>query len=94
VVCPMSVIAKPHKGRPWPKIGSKHHRNKIMFRTIITRADYKVFPSICYNISYKFLCPSIDLGADYIFIRDTINLWFLLHLTQTKALFAEDTSTI
>jgi hypothetical protein len=29
VVCPMSVIAKPRKGRPWPGIGWKSHKNKL-----------------------------------------------------------------
>ena len=28
VVCPMSVIAKPLKDRPWLRIGSKRHKKK------------------------------------------------------------------
>ena len=29
VVCPVSLIAKPHKGRQWHGIGAKRHRKKI-----------------------------------------------------------------
>jgi len=29
VVSPMSVIAKPRTGRPWPEIGSKSNKEKI-----------------------------------------------------------------
>ena len=30
VGCPVSMIVKPPKGRPWPGIGSKCHKKKII----------------------------------------------------------------
>jgi len=30
MVCPESVIAKPHKGRSWLRLGSKRHKKKFI----------------------------------------------------------------
>jgi hypothetical protein len=67
VGCPKCVIAKPHKGRPWPEKGMKRHRKKMMGQgnnRCLFWDPYKHVSTRC-GQNIEFL--NVELGGTYIY---------------------------
>jgi len=55
VLCPMSVIAKPRKGRPWHGIGSKRQRGKKnQTRILILAITEELLAKFLYYFLFSF----------------------------------------
>ena len=60
VVCPVSVIARPCKGRPCPEIGSKRHKKKLKKKKIYRVKGISQTTSTTgrHSVSYRPYAPS------------------------------------